>query len=781
MRRISAALAAVGIAAVVGAPGPPMPYGGAVNGPGESGPPPVGVSEYCDGGVPYPDYTVVCARFQNGQAFVTWPDSSAPGVPVAGAAGAAFRYRMYRSTSPINSGNYASATLIASYIFNNSGQLFGGDPLVQAADPFTSTYRQTCTSPTNRPMVVLSDLGTPLPCWTGLQVYTATTNGDAYYAIVATNTSNASPVFIGSVGPVTEAVAPLAAIKFLDSNDRGTSYGKITCVAPFTGVGCNLPLVYRSHASQSNGGCGTVQCTWGDYNEFWLPPNSSWQDGRQVAFTVLQDNGGHNPSFPGGSIEFADRDTIVKPDLANGGLEIYHIGMGLLPNPLVDPSPGTGKQYLSGRHQIENLLAWVIPKYHVNLNALHWKGHSMGAWGGASTGIRMTNPRWSTVFLEFPIWRHDRRSSSAWPGSLWTNSMPFRATTAAAAGTLGTDAGAVLMEDGTQWGCTGGTSCGAYADIPTFMASNEGADLPFVGWWTAKYDSIGLASFLEHIEATTALQSAHRGHAFVWSTLDHLLTSGGGIIDCDGTSPFRDTTLCYNKSLFRLDLPYIAFSNSSIDDDLGTNTPTANGLLDGDPQGCVNCGFHWTVTTDTSSALNFTISNNWMTRAPTAPATTTTLGTVPSTGGGTVAVVDSSGWLSTGQNPYALIGNPLDPATQEVIKVSSASGNVITYTSGNRGWFGTTAKAHATGETITQFVTQPTGPNGGPYATMTVDVTPRRMQGFVKPDGTVVHCVVTPFGDAQIDKVGTVIGTGGVFTITGVPINSTGVTSFACL
>src|SRR5215472_19310481 len=43
--------------------------------------------------------SAVQATFQNGQTFVTWPDQA------TGSAGNNWRYSMYRSTSPLNSGN----------------------------------------------------------------------------------------------------------------------------------------------------------------------------------------------------------------------------------------------------------------------------------------------------------------------------------------------------------------------------------------------------------------------------------------------------------------------------------------------------------------------------------------------------------------------------------------------------------------------------------------------------------------------------------------------------
>ena len=216
--------------AVAGADAKPLFLnGGAPIGGGGGG----GSPSACDGG------SSVCAQFQAGQTFVTWDDvGKGGGTP--GATGASYRYRVYRSTSPITSGNYTGATLVASYITNNSGQLAGGDP--SPSTYVTNSYTQSFRQDGTKAMSVLSDLGTPLAAFTGLQAYTAKATANAYYAVVSTNTSDASPSYIGSAGPIAESVATPQAIKYADSASRiGQTYGIISGAT-------NLPLVYKSHA-----------------------------------------------------------------------------------------------------------------------------------------------------------------------------------------------------------------------------------------------------------------------------------------------------------------------------------------------------------------------------------------------------------------------------------------------------------------------------------------------------------------------------------------------------
>jgi hypothetical protein len=695
----------------------------------------------------------VCVTFQNGQAFITWDDVD------TGAAGANYRYRVYRSTSAIDAGNYTSATLIASYVLNNSGQLFGGNPFGGSVDPFTQPYRQS----SGNPMVVLTDLGTALPYGTGLQAYTATGNGNAYYAVVSTNTSDGSPSYIGSVGPISETVATPQAIKWADSLDRGQTYGK------FTGA-TNLPLVVKAHASSASSGCATVNCTWGDYWETWLPPEGGWQDGRQTAFGASEDAAQNIPSISR-SIVLTPRDTIVD---SRGliGMETYHIGMGLTPNPLVGPA---NRYYLTSCQQDKQIINFALSHYNADPNAIHWTGTSLGAWGGASCGIRgmdlIGGPHISSLWLAFPVWRHDQRGSVNWPGKTWASGAPFAATTAAAPTTLGSTASSVLMFDGSTWGGTGG-----YADIPSSIASDPGTDIPFTVWSIGKYDPYptagGVISFTQQLDAAAAFETARRGYAFCWSTMEHDAALTQVPINRDGGS--TETTIAYRKDKFRLDLAYIAFSNSSINDDPGDGTRGTNGLYTGDWLGCLNAGFVQNVTADTASAFDFTVSNPWMARSPTTIPQTTTVGTLTSSSTGTLALTSTVGWLSAGSHPYVLIGDAASPSTQELVKTSAAGSNSITITSSGRGYFGTTAQAHGAGVEVRQIVSQPTGPNGGPYATMTVDMAFRRMQGGLVP----TSCTVTPFGDSP--AAGSLSFLDGIPVLTGVTINSGGATSVAC-
>lgn len=698
------------------------------------------------------DGSSVCARFQNGQTFVTWTDLA------TGSAGNDWRYTLVRSTAPITPANWTSATVVASHIFNNSGQLFGGDPASPGGATLTQANRQSAA----QPMVVLSAGGPPLAYGTGLQVYTALAPASAHYAIVANPCPNGictggTDTYVGSVGPIAETVATPAPIQYADSLSRGQTIGRIT--SP-TGKG----IVIAAHASSLNSGqaSGFTNSVYGDYWEWFLTTGEGWQDGRLANLMVMQDtqNAYSGLNQP---LVFYHRADQWDP-LGQSSMEDAHLGYGLTPNPLVGPP---NRKYKTTKRMIERMLRFTIDHYGADANAIYWTGQSLGGQGAALTAMRL-DPPLAAIYPNEPTWRYDQSLGTGgyWPGYTWTAAMPFKATIGAAPKTLGSDASAVLMDDGvTAWGGTGG-----WADLPTFIAANPGDDLPVVVWTIQKDDyTQEPRGFGQQVDAVNAFKAAARGFAMQWNMGSHDLY-GWGVINCDNTVN-TDASICYPKSLFKLNVPYVAFRNGSIDDDVGTGARDANGFLDGAPVGCINCGFKWTFTTDAPAALNLTIDNLWMDRSPTVLPTTTLATGISDTYVGSINLTDASGFLANGQNAYLRVGD-------EVIQLASRSGNVGVISA--RGALNTNPLSHAAGETVTQYVTTPTGPNGGPYASMTVDVTPRRLQGFVRPAGTVVSCQVTPDGEGAVTMTGTVFGSHGVFTLVGVKINASGATVLAC-
>jgi hypothetical protein len=715
-------------------------------------PPPPPVGSLCD-----VSGTNVCAIHKNGQTFITWPDVA------SGVSGAIYRYRVVTSTNPITSANWNLAQELGIYISNNSAQLFGGDFTLAQGNYFSAAYRTNTDNSitptyTSHPQTPLTDLGTPLPLYSGLFVHSVQAPNTSYYAVIATTQSNVFSSYLGSVGPISEVVATHKPIKIADSLNRSTSssFGKITTLS-------GLPVVLRAHASGASSSCITQYCTTGDYLLYFMGPDASnWQEGRPFTVDVGQDNAGHNPSL-GTSLEYAHRDTEMDPLGTRGGMESFHSGLGLSPLSYVGLP---NRRYLGTANAIEQSLDDVLTRYQANRNMVYWGGDSLGAIGGAMTAMHMkakenpTLPRFAAVKFGSPAWRFDQMSAAYWPGTGWATTEPFRATLGVAPSTLGNIANNVLLPNGEKFGGDGG-----YTDIPFYVTSNPQLDLPFTAWSTTKNDNV---PFPQQLSGDAAFRASRHGYAWVWTEGLHVATSPSmGILSCDDDSPVAG--LCYPKPLFQLHLPYVAFTNSSIDDDFGTATATSTGMLDGDHQGCVNCGFHWNFLTETASTVHFTVSNNWMNRSPTPDIETTLASTMDATTvSQKVNVVDASA-MSTRNGLYFSIDN-------EAFYVSPISGNTLTII--NRGLFGTTKAVHNPGATVHQFLFQPTGPNRGPFSSMTVDATPRRLQTFKPPNGATVHCIVTSFGGSAITINATVAN--GIFTLPTLPINATGSTDVNC-
>ena len=738
---IALVAAALAVAALPGSDSIARPLlfrGGAPHGGGE--PPPA--SSLCAPGLTGP----VCAQFQNGQTFVTWADMA------TGAAGDNWRYSMYRSTAPITSASYASATLIASLILNNSGQLSGGNP--SAGSNFSQGTRQNASVP----MVMLSDLGTPLSYGTGLQVYTALGSASAYYAIVAVPSSGGlptgvAPTYIGSVGPVAEAVGSVTPIKFADSFNRGQSYGKITSPA-------GKALVFKPHASSRGGGPAGPGSTAvaGDYWIWWLTAaREGWQDGRQTTWGVLQ-------TSDTGWLEAYNRDTIWNP-LGTGGLEANHLGFGFTPNPLVGPP---NRLYETNQLGIQRGLKWTIAHYGADPNAIYWRGTSLGGMAATTVGMRMKDPQAAAIFATDAQWRVDWRWGNNVCGFVWSAAMPFKATLGTAPYVCGpnngpTTSSLVMASDPSMTFLTWG-------NMPAFIASDPGTDLPAAFWFNAKDDG----PFSQQLQADAAFKGAHRGYAWVWNTSHHD-QSATNIVDC--TSGAAVAASCHQQSWYKLNKPYLAFDGSSIDHDPGTGHRNAFGLLDGDVTGGINLGFNWKVSADTPGAFNFTVGNTWMTQPKTPEPTTRTTAAVTKTDT-VIHLQDPSVFINANsagsfRNDFYLIDST------EIVRAPSTTavqGNDLTQL--QRGQLGTAALEHGSGATVRQYMRQPSGPPNGAVSTMTVNITPRRMQNFIRANGVSVSCKVTPFGGNPSTVNMTV--TNKIFTLPAVRINSSGVTTVNC-
>jgi hypothetical protein len=751
MRRVilPVLLLALGIGIAGSEAKPPFQRGGSPGGGGG------GVAQACDSGLTGD----VCAQFQNGQTFVTWTDMDIE------AAGNNWRYRHVRSTAgPITSGNYGSATVFADKVFNNSALLSGGHP--DTTNSSTNQQTQANRQIGTNPRVKLTNLGTELAAFTGVQPYTALANENAYYAVVALSCpagvcpTTPTETYIGSVGPIAESVQTVVPIKWAASGSRTNNANQITSPA-----GKATIINFHQSAASAAGGPATGSPQ-GDYWTFYIPAEDqyNWNDGAQTTNSVFQESSAPN------YMRLGLRDSLWNPRAGDGPFPAIWetfwsgVGVGVTPNPFMVPN----RRHLGTAKMVDRAVNWYIGHYGVDPNQLHWLGQSMGAMGAVSTGLRKTSPQISSMRIAFPVWQMYLRNSGSWPGNIPHSSWPFMATLGTAPSTMGTVPENVLLPDGTPWGGAGG-----YADSLAFLTASPGDDLPVIYFGANYYDSSISVPFSHQLDAVAALESSSRGFGFVWDVGNH---EGGAMMAVFDCSVLQVDISCVPWNKHKLNEAYPAFKNSSIDDDPGTGTLDAFGIMDGDDQGCINCGFTWTIITDTSSNLHLTIDNNWMDRAPTPIRQATLTGSMASSGSGSVTVDDGSVFLPSANGPYFVISDA--GVETEIVIVTSVSGNTVNFTT--RGHFDTSPLAHSAGAVIRQYIVRPTGPNGGPYTDMTADLTMRRLQGFIKTNGTTVNCTVTPNGEAPVAKSGVVFGNNGVFTLTGIKINASGETDIDC-
>ncbi len=395
------------------------------------------------------------------------------------------------------------------------------------------------------PMSVIDPGGDPLPLWSGLWVATSKEDGCAYYAVLATTIDgepleDVEPGMNATTEPIAERVAERIPIKVYDSNER-PRYVEQTRI---TGTP-NLPLRVMLHPSNAQGGPvfgGEV----GDYWLYFSDSSMGYQDGMPGVFSVQENHSG--PPY----LIMRNRDTILHP---NGRpLETHWFGY-------VSDTPGGRFAYPFTERRMDWMVSWVVDHYRVDPNRVYVFGGSMGAWGTMTYAFRRPE-RFAAVYPDRPRFR--QRSLS--------NVTPRR-----------DDIRSLTLPDGTPWL--------EHHDSIQFVRSHPG-DLPFVGWNVGRRD--GFATWEEQVDMVRALTDGRHGFAFAWNNGDH----------SSGRSPYSEVLRWYPPRLFSLNQSYPAFTNSSIDDDIGNGDPE-----DGDLEGGINLGFLWTVVEDSSERWVLEVSN----------------------------------------------------------------------------------------------------------------------------------------------------------------------------
>lgn len=392
---------------------------------------------------------------RDGQTFITWPDRA------EGAAGAAFQYRLYRSTAPITSdADLASAELVAAQIANNSGQLFG------------EGFRPENRIDPARPMSITTEGGEPLPLWTGLAVATAEHNGCAFYAVVATDLEDSAVETVetdvnATTVPVAEVVAPRVPVEVLNSDERDGPYIAQTRVTDTP----NMPLMVVLHASNAGGGGAG---DYGDYYTYFGDSSMGYQDGLPGVFSVEETHSG--PLH----LMMRNRDTIVEPTRIRGFETLW---FGYV-SETRDSTERLARPFTESR--LDWMIPWVITRYRADPRRVYVEGGSMGAWGSMTYASRRPE-LFAAVYPNRPRMVQDEMRTLS-PGT--------------------TDG--VRMPNGELWA--------EHHDSIRFVHSHP-EDLPFVGWNCGRND--GFATWQEQVDMVRAMTEERHGFAFAWNDGDH--------------------------------------------------------------------------------------------------------------------------------------------------------------------------------------------------------------------------------------------------------------------
>jgi hypothetical protein len=401
--------------------------------------------------------TGIRAVSHHGQTFVTWKDAA------EGEDGAALRYVLYRSASPITEENVGAAEICVSGILNHSGRLFG------------TAFNPKDRLDPKRPMSVVEEGGAPLAPWSGLAVRTILKDGKSYYAVRVTDDKSAPmgrivPGENATREPIEEKVAPIQPLKLADSNGRGTYWKQLV----LTGEK-GLPLHLRLHASEGQGGGASDH---GDYYLYFGTPDMGYCDGLPGVFSVKEAR-----EKTGNRLILETRDAIVHPS-GKRAVETYWFGYVCVPQGSAQREP---RAYPFTERRLEWVLGWTIAKYGADPERVTCSGGSMGAWGSTSFGFRHSD-LFAAVYPDRP-----RTIQRGMPSLAEKNEAK------------------VFMPDGVT----------GYLDRMDSVqfATDHLEDLPFYGWCCGRND--GFATWKEQVAMVRALTRSRHGFAFAWNNGDH--------------------------------------------------------------------------------------------------------------------------------------------------------------------------------------------------------------------------------------------------------------------
>ena len=473
--------------------------------------------------------TGIKAEHRNGQTFITWKDVA------GGAAGAKYRYNVYRSDKPITAVPAGKPALRS--VLNNSAMMFGW-----------------AWMPKNRldeklPMRTLTYEGTPLPRWSGVGAVTIPAARKSYYAVVATEAGKpVTKIVPGESATKTaldEKVAPIQPIKIWDSAKRK---GRYIAQTKLTGKK-NLAMTVKIHASGGYSYAG--KSSYGDYYQYFARSEWGWRDGLPGVFAISE--GRSRTKGAENRLNLVCTDAILRPG-SGKYMQTLWFGYVCIPDWATHKEP---RAYHFTEKRVLWIVDWITKKYGVDPNRISCTGGSMGAWGSMTFALR-----YPKVFAA--VYPNRPRTIQKGRASMVKLKQRYAKTP---------------LEDGKG-------DFFERMNMVEFVRNHPG-DLPFVGWCCGRRD--GFATWKEQIEMVKALTEAKHGFAFAWNNGNH---SSGGY-------PMREINKYYGASRFAKNKSYPAFGNSSINGNMGNGDPKDGDLgNDNRKKGKlesfgINLGFKW--------------------------------------------------------------------------------------------------------------------------------------------------------------------------------------------
>ncbi|MCK6555631.1 putative glycoside hydrolase [Candidatus Binatia bacterium] len=452
------------------------------------------------------------ATHRSGQTFVTWNEQSAGGAEV--------RYRVYRSTQPIDAATIDQATLLAevepdsgAYVHETSGCSNGSG-----------------CSPIGQQRFVIADDGSPLPVGVGLFVHTVHDGGPGYYAVtrVVDGNENRDDFGANRVDALPEGEATPRPVRvwtnatgtgwvftqFMDhavwnAQVEGYAYNFYVGVpAGYSAAGPAWPLMMQLHA----------------YTGTYRLPASPGTGGTDYGWPIVQ-------VFP---------DDRTNTWWFGFGANAAHVDRRLADAPVVDYT----------HRRLDAILDFVAGNWNVDANRQYLFGGSMGGSGTVNYGLRRGD-RFAAIYAESAM--TDFAQAGAAGGTAWE--------TGGITALWGTRAQALPT--------THGMSVWDWYDLQSWVSANPAAALPFLADHHGRNDDV-IDWETQGAPWYPALEAGRHGMVGVFDASGH--SWPGFVAD--------STVFQLTDFAFRRDESFPAFSRAANSDDPAVTTGCRNCRLE---------------------------------------------------------------------------------------------------------------------------------------------------------------------------------------------------------